>query len=254
MPTLKENEEFWAHYEWPEGGDEWSVVWGGADNQWWGTLYPRLRHLLPAGRVLEIAPGYGRFTAFLADHCASLIGVDLSPRCVEACRSRFAGRPALSFHVNDGVSLPMVADGSIDLAFSFDSLVHVEAEVIEAYLGELARTLRPDGIAFLHHSNVAALFVDGALPFPNRHWRAESVSARGVAEACARASLACIGQEIVNWGQAELTDCFSLITPRGSRHERPPVVCENPAFMAEALRVAELARLYGWAFGPAHTP
>ena len=244
MGTLTENQRHWLHYDWSQGGDEWSEAWGGSESLWWGTLYPRLRRFLPTGTGLEIATGYGRFTAFLEDHCERLIGVDLTPRCVEACRERFAGDPRLEFHVTDGTSLPMVADRTVDLAFSFDSLVHVEAEVIAAYVGELARTLRPDGIAFLHHSNVAALFVDGALPLDNRHWRAESVSARGVADACARVALACIGQEIVNWGQAELTDCFSLITPRGSRHERPPVVFENPGFMAEAVRLAELAKLY----------
>ncbi len=244
MGTLAENQRHWLDYDWSQGGDEWSETWGGSESLWWGTLYPRLRRFLPTGTALEIATGYGRFTAFLKDHCARLIGVDLTPRCVEACRERFAGDPRLEFHVTDGSSLPMVADRAVDLAFSFDSLVHVEAEVIAAYLGELARTLRPDGVAFLHHSNVAALFVDGALPVDNRHWRAESVSAPGVAEACARVGLACIGQEIVNWGQAELTDCFSLITPRGSRHERPPVVVENPGFMAEAVRLAELAKLY----------
>ena len=50
-------------------------------------------------------------------------------------------------------SLPMVEDQSIDFAFSFDSLVHVESDVLMGYLAELARTLKPEGVAFLHHSN-----------------------------------------------------------------------------------------------------
>ena len=244
MGTVAENQRLWSGYDWSQGGDEWSEVWGGSEALWWGTLYPRLRHVLPAGTLLEIAPGFGRFTRFLKDHCDRLIGVDLTERCVEACRRRFAGDSRLEFHVNDGTSLPMIEDRSIDLAFSFDSLVHVEIDVVEAYLGELARVLVPDGLAVLHHSNLAALFVDGALPFENRHWRAESVSARLLAEAGERAGLACIGQELVNWGRDELTDCFSVITPAGSRRRRPAAVIENAAFMAEAARVAELARVY----------
>lgn len=244
MGSVAENQRHWSHYDWSRGGDEWSEVWGGSESLWWGTLYPRLRQLLPAGTLLEIAPGFGRFTAFLKDHCERLIGVDLTPRCIDACRRRFEGEPVLEFHVNDGRSLPMVADRSVGLAFSFDSLVHVEADVIEAYLGELARVLEPDGRAFLHHSNVAALFVGGALPFENSHWRAESVSAALVAGVCARVGLACVGQEIVNWGRAELTDCLSLIVRADSRHRRPPAVVENPQFMAEASRAGELARLY----------
>lgn len=49
-----------------------------------------------------------------------------------------------------------MGDGAVDLAFSFDSLVHVEIDVIEGYLTELARVLVPDGVAILHHSNLAA--------------------------------------------------------------------------------------------------
>jgi hypothetical protein len=46
----------------------------------------------------------------------------------------------------------MIADGSIDLAFSFDSLVHAEADVLSFYLAQLATKLRSDGVAFIHHS------------------------------------------------------------------------------------------------------
>ena len=37
----------------------------------------------------------------------------------------------------------MIQDKSIDFVFSFDSLVHAEAEVIEAYLNQLAMKLQP---------------------------------------------------------------------------------------------------------------
>ena len=47
----------------------------------------------------------------------------------------------------------MVGDAAVDFAFSFDSLVHVEAETLADYLAELARVLVPDGVGFLHHSN-----------------------------------------------------------------------------------------------------
>ncbi len=48
----------------------------------------------------------------------------------------------------------MVADGSIDFVFSFDSLVHAEEDVIRSYLDQLGQKLRPDGVGFLHHSNL----------------------------------------------------------------------------------------------------
>jgi hypothetical protein len=53
-----------------------------------------------------------------------------------------------------GKSLSAVADGSIDFAFSFDSLVHFEVDAMESYLRELACKLSADGVAFLDHSNL----------------------------------------------------------------------------------------------------
>ncbi len=41
MPTLEDNHRFWGRdYDWAQGGDEWSGVWGGAEMQWFGTLLP----------------------------------------------------------------------------------------------------------------------------------------------------------------------------------------------------------------------
>ena len=49
----------------------------------------------------------------------------------------------------------MAADASIDFAFSFDSLVHAEANILESYISELARVLKANAIAFIHHSFAA---------------------------------------------------------------------------------------------------
>ena len=62
--------------------------------------------------------------------------------------------PISSYFVNDGKSLEMVVDGGIDFIFSFDSLVHAEEPVLKAYAAEFAKKLRPNGAAFLHHSNL----------------------------------------------------------------------------------------------------
>src|SRR5262249_10354895 len=154
---------------------------------------PRLHRFLPTGTVLEIAPGHGRWTKYLADQCDRLVAVDVAESCVEVCRERFADTPHVEVHRNDGRALPMLADASVDPVFSFDSLVHVEADVLGAYLGEFARVLAPDGVAFIHHSNLGEFrtFYSGFLRLPSRvrrelvraklvdseHWRALSVTA-----------------------------------------------------------------------------
>ncbi len=157
MPTLDWNAQVWdGSYDWSRAGEEWSGAWGSSAAQWYGTVLPRIYRWLPKeGTILEIAPGFGRWTNFLRHHCASLIGVDMAGKCVEACRVRFAGDPRTVFHQNDGQSLSMVPDGTIDFCFSFDSLVHAPIEAVSSYIVQLSTKLSPHGVAILHHSNSA---------------------------------------------------------------------------------------------------
>jgi SAM-dependent methyltransferase len=193
------------------------------------------------------------------------VGVDISPRAVAACRTRFADVEHAEFHVNDGRSLRAIADASIDLAFSFDSLVHAEEDVIEGYLRELARVLTADGAAFLHHSNLAECRpVARPLRFALRRaerilrretggfdqWRGMTMGARRLDELATATGLACIGQEVVNWLGGRLLDCISVVTPRASKWERPNVVVRNPYFMAEAASSARAAQAHATSAGP----
>jgi ubiquinone/menaquinone biosynthesis C-methylase UbiE len=159
---------FGQTWSWSQEGDEWSAPWGGTAALWWGSLFPRVRPFLPTETILEIAPGHGRITQFLKDYCHRLVLVDLAEGCIEACRRRFSACSHIEYHVNDGYSLDAVADRSVDFVFSFDSLVHAEADVIRAYVLELARKLKPDSVGFLHHSNLGsyprAVFLARAVP------------------------------------------------------------------------------------------
>lgn len=264
MPRIEENVDTWnAASSWAAAGDEWSGQWGSSEAQWWGTLLPRLHAFVPTGTILELGPGHGRWTQFLKGLCDELILVDLAENCIEACRRRFAAETNISYHVNDGKSLAAVADRSVDLAFSFDSLVHAEADALDSYARELARVLKPDGVGFIHHSNMAELQGKAALArrVPDRlrrpmtargllvnlyAWRAETPSAQRFARACADAGLACVGQEKIAWEYGRfLTDVISVFTPQGSRWERPNVVVDNPDFMDEARLIARSSKVYG---------
>src|SRR5262249_46593755 len=145
---IDRNRSFWAKYEWPQDGDEWSAALGGTQAMWYGVILPRIHAFLPNRNVLEIAPGHGRCTQFLLPHAEHLTIVDLVPECIEACRRRFASASNIEYAVNDGRTLPMVNTSSIDFAFTWDSLVHVEREPVESYVRELARVLTPGGFAF----------------------------------------------------------------------------------------------------------
>lgn len=263
MPDLDAIRETWNQSSgWISGGDEWSGPWGGTESVWWGSLMPRIHAFVPTGVVLELGPGEGRWSRYLRPLAEEFVLVDVAEHCVEACRGLFNGDPGVSCHVGDGRSLPMVGARSVDFAFSFDSLVHAESDVLESYAHELARVLKPNGVAFIHHSNMAVYrrSADLARTIPEKirrrltihgllvnvfAWRAESTSAAQFAELCDRAGLACVGQELVAWHYGRhLTDVISLVTPRGSRWERPNRVVRNPALMHEARLRERLVSLY----------
>jgi SAM-dependent methyltransferase len=262
VPTVGENEAMWGRtYDWTHAERDWSSGWGGATGEWYGVLWPRLHHLLPARSVVEIGCGHGRWTEFLRSRSERLVAVDLAESCVAACATRFADDPAVTVRRTDGRSLDDVADGSVDLVFSFDSLVHADLGVMDAYLGEAARVLAPDGTAFLHHSNLAGCrlrpglrrlpvlpHVLGRLGVLERdlHWRDPSVGAEEVSAAAERHGLRCVTQELVPWGTGRmLIDCISTVVRIGSAADHGRHVIENPAFGADAPALSALARARG---------
>jgi SAM-dependent methyltransferase len=236
-------------YDWKDAGEEWSEPWGSSAAQWSGTILQRIRDCLPAGTILEIAPGFGRWTHYLKDYCQELWVVDASSECVEACRRRFAAEPHVRCYLNDGRSLSMIPDASVDFVFSFDSFVHLRRELVEAYLSELGRILKIGGKGFIHHSNLGA-YADSLserVPQPMRkllrkikildweHHRTPTMSADLFRSLCAHNGLNCISQELINWRGRRLIDCLSLFE-RGSTENTSTKLVRNPRFMREAAR------------------
>ncbi len=247
MATIEQNKQVWDR-DWPDEGQGWSVAWGGVESQWFGTILPRIQAFIPTDTILEIAPGFGRWTQYLIDHCHDLIVVDLAEKCIKACENRFQAYSHVKCHINDGKSLDMIQDRSIGFAFSFDSLVHADNDVIEAYLKQLAIKLTPNGVGFIHHSNIGA-YVNGSMgvqtsDLSNAHWRAENMTARLFQEYCEKTGLQCITQEIINWGGEVLNDCFSLFTCKGSVWSRPNKVITNASFMDEVKHFSRMSQLY----------
>ena len=254
MPSRQMNRRLWSSYDWRRGGEEWSENWGTTANLWYGTLMPRLSAWLGDVRAVEIGPGHGRLTAYLRHYCRSLVLVDIAPNCIEFCRQRFAGAADLEFAVNNGSSLAFLPDASIDLVFSFDSLVHADVEVIGAYLPEIERVLRVGGHALVHHSNLAAVLAEegGSGGHAGFHMRARDVSAAFVADASSRlASLECRTQELISWDESlRLLDCISTFVRSVPRDQAPPDRFPNPDFYTRARELRALGARYR---DPAHT-
>jgi SAM-dependent methyltransferase len=102
--------------------------------------------LSPEASVVEIGCGVGRLLFPLADHAREVHGFDISPLMVEKGRVFCSAKPNVRLSVTDG-TLAGVADGSVDLVFSYIVFQHIpEVAPIETYLREAARVLRPGGV------------------------------------------------------------------------------------------------------------
>ena len=268
MPTILENKTLWdGTYHWKDAGEEWSHEWGTSSLQWYGTILPRICTFLPANKILEIAPGYGRWTRFLKDLCSDLLLVDLSERCMRKCQERFANCSNITYFVNDGRSLEMIPDNSIDFIFSFDSLVHVEDDVILGYLSQFPRVLKQNGVAFIHHSNLGEYIRDfeiynkiqrypkllslllrlGIVDNIKRPMRAPSMTAKKMQQYANENGMQCISQELITWKtKRSLIDCISTMVKDSSIWVRDNKVFKNFYFMKEAENLANLSQLYDY--------
>jgi SAM-dependent methyltransferase len=264
MPSVIENQVRWTDHPWEREGHEWSPggTPAGGELLWWRAILPRIHAHVPTGSALELGPGFGRWTHHLLRLSTHLTIVDLTERCIEYCRRRFADAPHVECWTNDGRSLDMVADGSIDFVFSFDSLVHAEAPVVREYLAQLARKLKPGGTGFIHHSNLRGLAgSNDAIPswVARRNWRGESMSARLFREYCRDAGLHCTTQEVINWVSRSrradrhripgwgmpLTDTMStFMRPPVGAEPAPTLVYVNPGFVEEWRQLVTLATVY----------
>jgi len=171
--SIENNLKQWDQdYLWLDAGDEWNgqADYCGKDYpDWKNSLIQTLikPYLSNDKTVLEIAPGQGRWSNEMADHCKKLILVDLSPTCIDTCKARFSTKSNIEYIVNNGKKLDGVEDESVDFIWSFDSFVHMDKAVISSYFAEFKRVLKPGGVAIIHHANRNKWFL--WLGF-TRHW------------------------------------------------------------------------------------
>jgi hypothetical protein len=153
----------------------------------------------------------------------------------------------------------MIPDASVDFVFSFDSFVHPDREIVEAYLRELGTKLKIGGKGFIHHSNFGEYVNTPRERLPEAvakplikmkildwaHHRNPGMSAELFRALCAQHGLHCITQELVNWRGRRLIDCLSLFVRSDSASQNVTKIVRNPNFMREAARIRRQWRRRG---------
>ena len=95
--------------------------------------------------VGDIGCGPGRVAAFLAAEGIDVIGVDVSAAMVAAAR---AAHPHIRFEEGRLTAIP-VPDGQLGAVVCWYSIIHTPPSELSPVFAELARVLRPGGLALL---------------------------------------------------------------------------------------------------------
>jgi SAM-dependent methyltransferase len=186
------------------------------ENQWKLLIWPEIQNF-NFESTLDFAAGHGRNSSMLAKLAKRLSIVDPNPDAVEFLRQRFPvnaqAQCAVSVIQNNGVDLKDVPTDSVTALYSWDSMVHFEKRLIEAYMPEFQRVMAPGALGFIHHSNFGRVSDD---PDFRKHpaWRA-NVDKDFFAQCCFRHQLVAIRQVTIDWWVGGVLiqnlDCISIV-------------------------------------------
>jgi SAM-dependent methyltransferase len=103
--------------------------------------------------ALEIGCGLGRICLALSSRFERVIGYDISAEMLAQARELVPDE-RVDLRLTDGTSLPDTPDGSVDLVVSFTVFQHIPSvPVIEGYIHEAGRVLRPGGVFAFQWNN-----------------------------------------------------------------------------------------------------
>lgn len=98
-------------------------------------------------KVLEIGCGAGRVTRALGSLFGQVYGVDISGEMIQRAKTALADLPNAQVFQNSGADLRVLGEIQLDFAFSSIVFQHIPSrEVIENYVREVHRLLRPGGL------------------------------------------------------------------------------------------------------------
>lgn len=134
-----------------------------------------LRYREPlSGAVLELGPGAGRVTEYLADLARELTAFELSARMAAACRARVPSADVRELDLRAVAALP---PRSLDAVVATCNVLDVltEDDDRRAVLADVARILRPGGVLLFSSHNRDA---PRTQPWRPRDWRNPRALAR----------------------------------------------------------------------------
>lgn len=112
-------------------------------------------HIDTTMQVAEIGCGGGRIAAQTVELCKHLHCFDSSAEMISVAEESLAAFDNKTFYLTTGNRLaPPLEARSVDFAYSFDVMVHLEPRIIYRYMQELNKVLKPGSLCFLHFATM----------------------------------------------------------------------------------------------------
>lgn len=121
-------------------------------------------------RVLDFGCGAGRLSQALAAHADEVTGVDVAPAMLDTARTLDRTDGRCTFVLNERPDLGIFAEDTFELVYTELVLQHLPKPLIERYLAEFLRVLRPGGVAVFQCTTKPLITPKGlvwrVVPFP----------------------------------------------------------------------------------------
>lgn len=98
------------------------------------------------GPVLDFGCGVGRLTQAMASHFDLCYGVDISPTMIELANEFNKRSSRCKYVLNDSQTLSLFENDQFSFIYTSIVLQHIEPKYSRAYLQELIRILKPNGV------------------------------------------------------------------------------------------------------------
>lgn len=187
----------------------------------------------PDQDILDIGCGIGRFESALSDAAHRIVGIDISLEMISVARRRCAGLRNVDLRPTFGLDLADFSNASFDCVLAVDSFPYlVLAGLAERYFEEIARVLKPSGVAaLLNYSYRGSTALDRA----DVHRLAEAHCMQVVADG-AKPFRLWDGNAfllVASEGTLMRNDCSGVKETRASKRQahqtdRAPVSADNP--------------------------
>lgn len=138
-----------------QGPAVYGLEWGDPD-VWTPLQFIRDRFVIPFVNpdhvAVDIGCGGGRWTRYLLGF-KTIYAVDYYEELLVEFHKSFARYRNVKPIRNNGTDFPGVAPQSVDFVFSFGCFGHINQTLIEGYLENIKKILRPGGNVVIHYSD-----------------------------------------------------------------------------------------------------